>query len=398
MRVVHLSSYPRGGAAVAAMRLHRSLLAAGVDSSFLTGEPAPGVRALARMPARRLFSKPREKPLAVRHFSTNLDPLQIAQQVRNYRADIVHLHWIGDGFVSLDAMPDFGVPVVWTHHDLWAATGGCHYAGTCRGFEQQCGNCPALAAEARSENDASRIVWSEKRRLWKGWSPTSVAPSHWLADELKTSSLFRGRQVAVIPYGLDLSVYRPMRRAAAREVLGLPADKMLILFGAVASTTDPRKGYAQLREALTLLPSGLRERSAAVVFGSDTVTDLTVDAMALGTLNDDITLALAYAAADVVVVPSLEDNFPNIVLEAMACGRTVVAFGCGGIPEAIEQGVTGWTVPVGNAAALGAAITAVLDDAAGREKTERKARAKAEGSFAAQRQAADYLALYSKLA
>lgn len=382
---------------MAALRLHRGLLEAGVDSIFLTGEPGPDVRVLARMPVRRWFAKSVEREEAVRHFSANLERTRLAEQVRNYRADVVHLHWVGDGFAPVDALPEFGARVVWTHHDLWAATGGCHYADGCRRFLDRCGSCPALAEHRRGEGDMSRKVWNEKARRWANWFPVLVTPSQWLAGEVRASSLFRERDVKVVPYGLDLHAFRLLDRAAARQVLGLPADRFLVLFGAVAATTDPRKGFAQLCAALEELPESVRSGALAVIFGAAKVPRLPLEAVSLGRLGDDISLSLAYAAADVVVVPSLEDNLPNIVLEAMACGRAVVAFGAGGIPEAVEDGVTGLLVPTGDAKALSGALAEVAGDRGRRAEMELAARSRAEALYSLDRQAQDYRAIYAKL-
>lgn len=392
MRIVQLCTYARGGAGVAALRLHRGLKSLGTESVFLTSEPHPEARALAQTP--KWTWKKETKVPATRYFSTNLKQSHLAKQVRNYRPDIVHLHWIGDGFVPIESIAEFEAPIVWTQHDAWAATGGCHYPGTCRNFEVACGCCPALPPELQAKNDLSHRIWNLKNARWPKRTFSLVSPSAWLAREIQSSQLFKNEPVDIIPYGLDTEVFRPRDKKAAREILGLPPDRFLILFGAVAATTDKRKGFAELCQALQTLPAPIAERCVAVVFGDSVAPPMALPCIALGRLQDDLSLSVIYSACDLFVIPSLEDNFPNTVLEAMACGLPVAGFAVGGIPEAVRHGENGLLVPPGDVQALAQQIEAFVADPNMTAHFGARSRERAVSEFASSTQAQKYQSLY----
>ena len=357
MNIVHLSAIDTaGGAALAAHRTHRALMDAGVNSQMVVQDRrsqdpqvhAPGT-ALGRILGRygnvrieRSLIKlyPHRDPAA---FHSQWVPTNVVQRVRMLEPDLVHLHWICNGFVRVEALPRFGAPLVWTLHDMWPLTGGCHYSGDCRGFEARCGQCPLLGSH--SAWDLSRWVWLRKRRAWSKLNLTLVSPSRWLAAEARRSSLFRDLRVEIIPHGIDLQRYRPMARSAARSALGLPVTPLLILFGAVAAAHDHRKGFDLLQLALQKLRGTLPPDTRLVVFGSDgpqSHRDLGMKTHYMGTIRDETTLAQLYAAANVFVLPSRQDNLPNTAVEALACGTPCVAFDVGGVRELIAPEQTGW--------------------------------------------------------
>jgi glycosyltransferase involved in cell wall biosynthesis len=227
---------------------------------------------------------------------------------------------------------------------MWALTGGCHYAGECERYKDSCGACPELGSE--KEKDLSRKFWRRKKEAYNGLNLTIVTPSRWLAECARQSSLLRDFPVKVIPNGLDLELFGPVDRRAARDKLGLPVDKKLILFGAVSSTSDRRKGFHLLQPALRHLSANRTSKDVELlVFGAaepENPPDFGLPARYLGTLSDEEELALLYGAADVCAVPSLQDNLPNIVAEAMACGTPCVAFDIGGMPDMIEHKRNGY--------------------------------------------------------
>lgn len=413
MRVVHLSTRERhGGAARAAHRLHRGLLALGVASRVRVmrkDSDDPTVHGPSGLAGRALaYARRRLDGLPLRlHPGREDAPFHLAwmpgvgaARIGRLRPDVVNLHWLGGGFVRLGALARLGVPVVWTLHDMWAFTGGCHYSGGCVRHREACGACPRLGSGR--ERDLSRWTWRRKRAVYGRMDLTVVTPSRWMAGRAAGSSLLGGRRIEVIPNGLDTDRYRPVDRAAARRALGLPGDRLLVAFGAVGADSDRRKGYAELRRALARLgasPAG--EGVDLVTFGGDpgrAEEDPGLPVHRLGRLDGVRDLVRAYAAADVFVAPSLEDNLPNTVLEALACGTPVAAFAAGGIPDMVEPGVNGELAPVGDVEALARALAAILGDGDRRARMAAAARERAVRDHGAGRQARRYLRLYEELA
>ena len=177
---------------------------------------------------------------------------------------MINLHWINGGYLKIGTIAKFKKPIVWTLHDMWAFTGGCHYNVDCTNYTTSCGNCPQL--HSHKETDLSRWIWKRKARAWQNLNLTIVTPSHWLAKCAASSSLLKNVRIEVIPNGLDTKQYKPIEKSLARSILGLPEDKQLILFGAMSATSDPRKGFNFLQSALqNLSQSGWGEQVELVV-------------------------------------------------------------------------------------------------------------------------------------
>ena len=403
VRILVVSTSLEGGAGGAATRLWQGLTRRGLDCrAVVDREPAEG-DGVVRYPRSRLdrFLRGRLDRLPLRSypdreptlFSAPWLPSGVHRFLRTFEPDLVNLHWIVGGFVPVQSVPAIGCPLVWTLHDMWPLTGGCHFSGSCERYVERCGACPRLGSER--EQDLSRRVWSRKTRAWRRMEVTIVAPSTWLADCARRSSLFRGRRVEVIPYGIDLETFRPVDRAAARELLRLSTDRQIILFGAWEDSE--RKGRAQLVAALERLAArGYRDRLQLVVYGfpmpDESVAGIPV--RALGRIHDPWTLAAAASAADVFVLPSLADNLPLTVIEAMACGTPCVGFRTGGVPDLIEHERTGWLAEPFEPDSLAEGLAWVLDDAERAAELGRSARAKAEREYDQGLQARRYHELF----
>jgi glycosyltransferase involved in cell wall biosynthesis len=414
LRVTHVSTTDtRGGAAKCAQRLHSALPAAGVRSEMLVAlrfarEPgvreynplAPAPRAVGRAffrLARRLHRPSARRAGAYFTFDRTLTGWRLLGQLRD--CDVVNLHWVSD-LLHYGTLPRLteSVPVVWTFHDMNAFTGGCHYSGSCRRFESSCGCCPLLQL-APGPDDATHRTFERKRRVLLRVDParlTVVCPSLWLAREAERSPLFRDFPLRVIPSGIDSEEYQPVAREEARRRFGLPAAARIALFVA-ESVDDRRKGFRQLLQAVAELRDipGL----LLVTIGGGDVAALGDPAFRhLGPLNGAAALRAAYSAADVFAIPSLQDNFPNTVLEAMACATPVVGFQAGGIGEAVIDGRTGLLAQAAEGLALAPLLRRVLEDAALRAALAGEARAQVERAYTIGLQARRYADLYAEMA
>jgi glycosyltransferase involved in cell wall biosynthesis len=407
MRPLLLNSYDSGGgAAIAAMRLNEALRAAGADSHLMAQIARRarvlgprGLRAKIAVSARlRLEGAARVGyPQAPRDFSVHVTPSGIARMVRDFGPDLVHLHWISQGMLRIEDLARLGAPLVWTMHDMWAFTGGCHYSGGCVRYRQACGACPQLASTR--EEDLSRSIWRRKQRSWKDLSIQLVAPSRWLADCARASGLFAGSDVAVIPNTLDTDIFRPRDQSAARARLGLPQNAKLVLFGAIESLKTSRKGAHLLLPALGKLREIEARGIELVVVGASAPgqdVHFPLPVHFAGHLTEEEDLAAYYTAADAVVLPSVEDNLPNVALEALACGRPCAAFNVGGLADLVVHGQTGYLAAPFETGDLAAAIAYCLDDAR-TPALRHAARLHIERFFAPSVVAAQYLDLYRRV-
>jgi glycosyltransferase involved in cell wall biosynthesis len=218
-------------------------------------------------------------------------------------------------------------------------TGGCHYSGDCFQFVESCTNCPQLISEKFKAYP--EIILDEKINLF-GKNLTIITPSSWLAEEAKASRLFSGNNIFVIPNGIDLNVYKPTGKFRAREFFNLPQNLKIILF-ACQSNSEERKGFQFLIE----LSKNLKQKNIlchVITLGepSEDLKKLELPYTSLGHIGEDWKIAVAYSAADVCVLPSMEDNLPNVILESVSCGTPVVAFDSGGISDAVIPNVTGY--------------------------------------------------------
>jgi glycosyltransferase involved in cell wall biosynthesis len=314
------------------------------------------------------------------------------------RADLYNLHWVAR---FLDYRAFFGrfprdVPLVWTLHDMNPFTGGCHYTGGCDRFVAGCGACPALGS---TDNfDLSSAIFRRKRTAYDRLQPEKVrvvAPSRWLSQEASRSALFRRFEITTIPYGLDTEAFRPRTQAVAREVFGIPQGMRIVMFAAQWLDVR-RKGLDLLIAALDGM--NIDSKIGLVSIGSGRPVDaLGEKYFPLGELTSERLLSFAYSAADVFVCPSREDNLPNVLLEAMACGTPAVAFAAGGIPEIVRPGVTGLLAEPEDVRSLRQAIAAILSDHQKREAMSRESRRIACQEYPLELQAERYRQLYQQL-
>jgi glycosyltransferase involved in cell wall biosynthesis len=314
------------------------------------------------------------------------------------KSDLIQLHWVG-GFLDYGAffrwLPKT-MPLVFTLHDMANFTGGCCFDLECGKFTKGCGACPQLGS--RDANDLSRQVWRRKQKYFGGLAPERVrvvAPCAWMANEAKRSELLGRFGCSVIPYGLDLEVFRPRECRVARDVLGIPFDAAVVLFLA-DNINQYRKGPHVLARALEQLEA--TREVFLLSLGKDPIPELSRFRHAhFDDITNDRTLSFVYSAADLFVLPSLGDNLPNTGLEAIACGTPVVAFETGGVPEMVRPGVTGLLAPKGDAAKLKEAMVRLLGDPGLRAEMSANCRKIASAEYDLAIQARRYVEIYEEL-
>ena len=386
MRVLIVNTSERtGGAAVAANRLMKALINNGVKAKMLVRDKESGVRSqesfsltvvgLPKSPMLHWhFLWERFVVFCRLHFSRqHLFEIDIANtgsditKLREFQeADIIHLHWINQGMLSLSGIQKIlrsGKPVVWTMHDIWPATAICHLTLGCHYFVNRCANCKYLPGGGGSNDLASRI-WRKKQQMQADENIYYVACSRWLESEAKSSALLKGQKITSIPNPIDTHIYKKGNKQEARQRLGLPQDKKLILF-ASQRVTNENKGMSYLIDACQKLHS--RDGSYCVIIlgghAEEVVEQLPMKAYPLGYVNDEQRIVDVYNAADVFVLPSLSENLPNTIMEAMACGVPCVAFKVGGIPEEIDHLKNGYVAAYRDAEDLAKGIEWVLEEA-----------------------------------
>lgn len=409
MNILQLTQYEGGGAGRAALRLHLGLINASLNSSTLVmGKdsdfdsvitPAKQIRLYKLLQSELSDALLKQFFGRTTPFCVNATPSLILKQIESLNPDIINLHWIGREFLAIEELRHLQTPLVWTLHDMWGFTGGCHYSGECDRYTHSCGACPQLRNP--KESDLTRWVLQRKAKAWKNLNLTIVSPSTWLAECARASSLFKNLRIEVIPNGLDTKKYKPIHQQVARELLNLPQDKQLVLFGAFNASKDKRKGFQLLLPALqSLRETSWGECLELVVFGSSQPSkpiDLGFRTHYLGRIYDDLSLALIYSAADVFVVPSTEDNLPNTVMESISCGTPSVAFKIGGLPDLIDHQQNGYLAKPFEIEDLARGIVWVLEDKERWHKMAILAREKAEKEFSVDRQAYRYSSLYTEI-
>jgi glycosyltransferase involved in cell wall biosynthesis len=407
-----------GGAAIAASRLAHGLSAAGAQVHRIVGsasasphrertwdlellDPPPPFRAVRRLLGRRP-SAPLIGPVwrrAQGPLLQRLLPSRLRAALDRIRPDVINVHNLHGALGWTTRLAEecaSRAPTVWTLHDMWSLTGRCAYSGDCERFLTGCdAACPTPHEYPRLAPRRIAPAYAARAALLRGHHDlVAVAPSRWLSG-LARAGLWRASRVETVPYGVPLDRYAPLERAACRRTLGLEASGPVVLVVA-ADLSQPRKGAALLRDALgklttrplTLLTMGRGEQAIGANAG--------VSVHSLGQVDDPLLQRSAYGAADLLVHPALEDNLPCVVLESLACGTPVVAFGVGGLPDMVRPGETGWLADEPSSSALAATLESALADVT-RADLRQTCRDVAEREYGVSLQASRYLQLFGEL-
>lgn len=396
-----------GGAARGTYRLHQGLLAKGINSVLFVGKKMsddPTVVTPAGT-AKSLWLRvsPRVEGLPLAFYSKRSGelsshwlPSAVGSELQSVEADIVHVNSIV-GLLPVSAFSSFHAPIVWTLHDMWPLTGICHYDQGCGRFEAECGFCPLLGSGKK--RDLSWYGLRAKRAALANTPVTVVATSSWLADCARRSSLFQGHRIETIHNGLNTEEFRPIPKEAARNILALPEDKFLLLFGADYSSRRKGSGYVTA-VSRRLAETGWGNQAEIVAFGPK-IPDLCqpdgLRVRQLGYLHDPVSLALLYSAADLMLVPSLQEAFGQTASEALSCGTPVVAFRVGGLVDIIDHEKNGYLATPESIDDLAAGIRWVLENPTRLAYLSRNARQTAIAKFTVEKQAGRYVALYEQL-
>ena len=378
MRVLIVNTSERtGGAAVAANRLMEALNNNGVKAKMLVRDKETDHLTVAGLPSswRHQWNFIWERFVIWLHLHLRrehlfeIDIANAGTDITNLpefqEADVIHLHWVNQGMLSLKGIRKIltsGKPVVWTMHDIWPATAVCHYSRGCEQYHSQCNKCPLLPGDSLAKQ-----VWNRKEQLLGGQRITYVCCSNWLADDARMSALLKEQRIVSIPNAIDTRLFRPLDKQQARQTMELPIDCRIILFVS-QRVTDPRKGISYFVEAVRRLVQQypeMKENTGVAILGGhaeEVASQLALPSYPLGYVSNPSRIVSVYNAADVFVLPSLEDNLPNTIMEAMACGVPCVGFRVGGIPEMIRHQENGYVAKECDADDLAQGIRYVLAD------------------------------------
>lgn len=382
-----------GGAAIAASRIHKGFMSLGIQSKMLVDIKAslndPTIEGLSYGFPSKIRSRIDFFPLRFlnnKARSISWVKSKILRRIKEVNPDVVHLHWINNGFLAIEQIAQIDCPVVWTLHDMWAFSDSRHYVS-----EEE-------SPTYRSELCIDRWVWNRKKRTYsKLKNLTIVTPSNWLAECARNSILLKGRNVHVIANGIDTEMYSPKDKNFLREKYQVRKSSYMILFSGYDGVRDNRKGFHHLINAISLIKDVLPENVSLGVIGSNGPTDL--DELGFkthyfGNVKDQELMRDLYALSDLFVLPSTQDNLPNTVIEAMACGCPTVAFNVGGIPDMVDHMQNGYLAELRNVEDLAKGIMWYFesDDKAALSK---QAREKILKNFNIKIQAKKYIDLYS---
>ncbi len=403
--VLYLSTYAHsGGMSIAANRIHLGLRSIGINSKMLS------------MRANRSDNNIRDKIFVVKSpnnfkwnphynmfpannmkFDSAISGIDICKYIEMFDPQIVQIHWVSDNFVSIE---DIGKitdrPVIWRLAECLAVTGGCYFVGNCSRYKVGCGRCPRLRSNL--ENDLSRTNWLRKQAAYNNIDLTIVVPTTAMRRIVRKSPLSKGRRIAVIPNGLDLGLFYPEDKAAARQTLGFPQDKKVIMFGA-CDIRDRRKGLHLLKQAMAKLSETHKDEYHVALFGGgSSITKFDgITTTGLGYINDKQKQRTVYSAADVMIVPSLEEPFGQTVTEAMACGTPVVTFKGIGPEDMVDHHENGYVANYADPDDLAAGIEWVLSDEERLRSLSSNARTKVETTYDIKIIAEQYKKLYEEL-
>jgi glycosyltransferase involved in cell wall biosynthesis len=409
MRVLIVSTYDiAGGASRSSYRLHQSLLSEGIDSHILVQKKLSNDHSVVEVDSKleRKFAeiRPFIDYFPVRFYKKRTDTLfspayfpfsSIIKKINEINPDVVHLQWISGGMLKIKDLANIKAPIVWGLNDMWSFTGGCHYDEHCGRYQKSCGKCKVLGSS--KEKDWSYRLQKQKQKSYsKIKNLTVVGHSKWLADCARNSSVFKDKNVVNMPTPIDIKRFEPLDKNFCRGIFNLPKNKKLILFGAMGPTSDKRKGFIELSEAIDMLDI---DNVELIIFGSGkpkVPTELKFKTHYISRINDDISLQILYSAVDVMIVPSIQENLSNIILESLSCATPVVAFDIGGNGDMVKHKYNGYLAKAFDTSDLSVGIEWIINNS-DYEQICLNSRKKIKEEFSNKVVANKYINFYSQL-
>ncbi|WP_392479067.1 glycosyltransferase family 4 protein [Nostoc sp. C110] len=403
MNVLHINqSDIGGGAAIAGYRLHQGLLQQGVNSKLLVGKVKTDSNLVAAVGHKyrvenQLLRLTRRLGLNYLHLLSTFD---IWKHDFYEQADIINFHNLHTGYFNYLGIPGLtkSKPAIFTLHDMWSFTGHCAYSYDCDRWQQGCGQCPYPETYPEIARDNTRLEWQLKDWVYSKSNLTIVTPSQWLTEQAK-KSMFNRFSIYHIPYGLDTDAYQPLDKDKCKNILGIPAEKKVIMFCA-DGLQDSRKGGDLLVQAIQTLPKALKAETLLLTLGSggEKVLEVVgIPTLNLGYVSGDRMKSIAYSAADVFIFPTRADNLPLVLQESMACGTPMVSFKVGGVPDLVRPGITGYLAQPEDTQDFCNGIVQLLVDREQRHKMSENCRAIALQEYTLELQTKRYIELYQQV-
>lgn len=401
-----------GGAARAAFRLNLALKKSSVESRMMVRVKKSDDKDvyssnnnfwiffdLLRFHLGQIIQK-LQKSSNVNFHSGNYLPSNWSKDINSSDIDIVNLHWVAGETISIEDIGRINKPIVWTLHDMWAFCGSEHVVEDNETARWRTGYTKKSRRPSDFGLDLDKWVWKRKLKL-RHKNIHYVSPSSWLAACVKDSELLSFSNISVIPNAVDLSIYKPLDKKTCREILNIPQNKVIVLFGAMGGTKDKNKGYDLLKESLVKLSVHSDISNVHFVIhgqSEPSISDIDfLETTWLGHVNDDTTLAVIYNAADIMVVPSRIENLPQSATEAQSCGVPVIGFNCTGLPDAVENNRTGILVSAYDTLEMSNALERLISDEPLRKKYAHNSRQRAERLWSEEVIATKYKNLFSKI-
>lgn len=402
MKILHINTYDtKGGAARAMYRIHTALSKAGIQSEVLVSEKRSSdnnvhVFEIPFLRKKKWFIKKIARFRSTKNssfHSYNIFNSGINSKINMFDCDVVHLHWIGNEFISIPEIKKINKPIVWTLHDMWAFCGAEHYDDINNSGSYRFGY-------QRNNTNIDAIIWKRKERHWKNIKFHFVSISRWIAECLQKSLLFKSYTGSVIRNCIDTEQYCQRDKYISRKKLNIPSEKKTVLFGADGKDSNPLKGFMLLKDSFQFF-SDIENDFQFLVFGKGAGRKKEIingiEVIDVGKITNEDYLTTLYSAADVFVIPSMIDNYPNTVLEAMSCGTPCVGFKVGGIPELIDHQMNGYLVCPFDTKELAEGIAWVLRDKERMEELGNNARRKIEKECNETLIAEEYKKLYESV-
>ncbi len=402
MKVLHINqSDIAGGAAIAGYRLHKGLIEQGIDSKLLVGNVKTDSDRVAAVPSRTYVDK--LICLVTSRIGLNyieqISSFNISKHKFYQNADVLNLHNIHSTYFNYLSIPELteNKPAIWTLHDIWSFTGHCAYSFDCDRWKIGCGKCPYPDTYPGIKRDNTHLEWKLKNWVYSKSNLTIVTPSLWLTEQAKASMLNRF-PIHYIPHGIDTTAYQPLDPLLCKNLLDIPADKKVLLFGA-EKFNDSRKGGDLLLKALQQLPEQLKKETILLTFGnaSEAITSqVGIPTINLEYISSDRLKSVAYSAADLFIFPTRADIFGLVLQESMACGTPMVSFKIGGVPDLVRPDITGYLAAPEDADDFCNGIVQLLEDNNLRERMGQNCRAIALEEYPLELQAKRYIELYQQ--